>query len=127
MATAQVQAIARHVLQANKAAALESPFKLGPASIDARARLNLPERYFPNAVYCPYTYTAHELLADGPLWQVAKSLHELIRSVEPRQMEMTNRWVAAQPDKSRISLDYSFANGSFTVSQWAKFGMYLGG
>lgn len=77
-------------------------------------------------VYCPYTYTAHELLADGPLWQVAKSLHELIRSVEPLQMEMTNRWVAAQPDKSRIRLDYSFVNGSFTVSQWAKFGMYLG-
>jgi hypothetical protein len=30
MATAQVQAIARHVLQANEAIALESPFKLGP-------------------------------------------------------------------------------------------------
>lgn len=96
------------------------------ASIDARSRLNLPDHYFPNAVYCPYTYSPHKLLADGPLWQVAKSLHDLIRSVEPHQMDMTNRWVAAQPDKSRIRLDYSFSNGSFTVSQWAKFDMYLG-
>ena len=96
------------------------------ASIDARTRLNLPTRYFPNAVYCPYAYSPHELLAESPLWQVAKSLHNLIRSVEPHQMDMTNRWVAAQPDKSRIRLDYSFENGSFTVSQWAKFDIYLG-
>lgn len=90
------------------------------------AVLTSPAHYFPNAVYCPYTYSPHELLADRPLWEVAKWLHELIRSVEAQQMQKTNRWVAAQPDKSRIRLDYSFSNGSFTVSHWAKFDMYLG-
>lgn len=61
----------------------------------ARSRLNLPAHYFPNALYCPYTYSSHELLADRPLWEVAKSLHEVIRSVKPQQMEKTNRRVAA--------------------------------
>ncbi|KAK9365492.1 transferase family-domain-containing protein [Lipomyces kononenkoae] len=97
------------------------------ASIDIRdpTRLNLPARYFANAVYCPHTYAPHDLLADRPLWQVAKFLHDLIRSVDPQQMEQTTKWVAAQPDKSRIKLDYSFFNGSFTVSQWSKFNMYM--
>ncbi|KAK9235728.1 transferase family-domain-containing protein [Lipomyces kononenkoae] len=102
------------------------------AAIDVRSpsltpsRLNLPARYFPNAVYCPYTYAAHDLLAESPLGQVAKFVHDLIRSVGRQQLQQTTKWVAAQPDKSRIKLDYTFSNGSFTVSQWSKFDMYVG-
>lgn len=98
------------------------------ASIDIRDphRLNLPARYFPNAIYCPFTYSPHELVADSPLWQVTESVHNLIRSVEPEHMAKTPRWIAAQPDKGRIKLNYSFFNGSFIASQWSKFDMYVG-
>ncbi|KAE8382678.1 transferase [Aspergillus bertholletiae] len=98
------------------------------ASINFRSknRLNLPPRYFPNAVHCPTAYHSHELLADAPLWQIANALHEQIHSVHPSTMERTMKWVAAQPDKSRIKVDFEFGNGSFTVSQWSKFNMYGG-
>ncbi|KAE8164134.1 transferase family-domain-containing protein [Aspergillus tamarii] len=98
------------------------------ASINFRSRdrLNLHPRYFPNAVYCPTAYHSHELLADKPLWQVAKALHEQVHSVDSSIMERTMKWVAAQPDKSRIKVNFEFGNGSFIVSQWTKFDMYVG-
>ncbi|KAI9933768.1 hypothetical protein ASPWEDRAFT_168043 [Aspergillus wentii DTO 134E9] len=98
------------------------------ASIDVRgsSRLGLPDEYFPNAVYPPYAYSSHELLAERPLWEVTRFLHNLIRSVRPSCIEQEMKWVAAQPDKSRIRVNYSFANGSFTVSQWSKHEMYAG-
>ncbi|KAE8415993.1 transferase [Aspergillus pseudocaelatus] len=98
------------------------------ASINCRSpdRLNLHPRYFPNAVYCPTAYHSHELLADAPLWKVAKALHEQIHSVDSSTMERTLKWVAAQPDKSHIKVNFEFGNGSFIVSQWSKFDMYVG-
>ncbi|KAF7585187.1 hypothetical protein BBP40_011804, partial [Aspergillus hancockii] len=99
------------------------------ASINIRPkhRLNLPERYFPNAIYCPYAYHPHSLFANTPLWQVAKALHELLHSVPAYTVEKTTKWVAAQPDKSRIKMNFEFGKKStFTVSQWSKFGMYVG-
>ncbi|KAB8225148.1 transferase [Aspergillus novoparasiticus] len=92
----------------------------------SRDRLSLHPRYFPNAVYCPTAYHSHELLVDKPLWEVAKALHEQVHSVDSSTMERTMKWVAAQPDKSRIKVNFEFGNGSFIVSQWSKFDMYAG-
>lgn len=104
------------------------------ASIDAQSRLNLPDRYFPNAIYCPYTYFSHELLADGPLWVVAKSLHNLIRSVEPRQMDMTND--GSQRNRIRAVSDWTIiafrmavslsASGPSLICTWALILMRMG-
>lgn len=98
------------------------------ASINVRgpSRLDLSPRYFSNAVYAPYAYGSHELLVDGDLREVAGFVHKLIRSVDKERILQTTRWVAAQPDKSLIKVDYTFAKGCFTVSQWSGFNMYLG-
>ncbi|PLB52555.1 hypothetical protein P170DRAFT_339443, partial [Aspergillus steynii IBT 23096] len=98
------------------------------ASINVRDSryLNMPTNYFPNAIYPPYAVFPHELLASAPLWKVAKALHNLVRGVDAQQVEQTTRWVALQPDKSRIKVDFTFADGNFTVSQWSGFGMYPG-
>ncbi|RAH86614.1 hypothetical protein BO86DRAFT_432008 [Aspergillus japonicus CBS 114.51] len=99
-------------------------------SIDLRGptRLNrLPEHYFPNAV-APLILSdpSHELLLDGPLWQVAAALHAVVRSFDPRRMEEELKWIAVQPDKSRIKVRFTFDGGNFTVSQWSKHSMYCG-
>ncbi|KAH6620991.1 transferase family-domain-containing protein [Chaetomium sp. MPI-SDFR-AT-0129] len=97
-------------------------------SIDMRGseRLNLPPKYFPNCIYPPYTNSLHPSIADCPLWEVARSVHDLIRDVDPERMRMTTQWIAAQPDKSRIRVGFLFGKGSFTVTQWCKMNMYEG-
>lgn len=99
------------------------------ASIDMRSpsRLGIPFSYFPNAVYAVYSSSVDpELLIEKPLWKVAKFIHSLVRSVDAQRMTETMRWVAVQPDKNQIEVDYVFGNGCFTVSQWSKFDMYRG-
>ncbi|KAL6054710.1 Transferase [Balamuthia mandrillaris] len=90
-----------------------------------RDRLDLPPRYFPNACFIPYSGLPHDVLADGPLWQVAKALHDWTRALSPEKARQTLRWIAAQPDKTRVKIDFCFQN-SFMVSQWCKFDMYVG-
>ena len=97
-------------------------------SMDMRGpdRLNLNPRYFPNCIYAPYTNELRPSLAESPLPDVAKSVHDLIRSVEPERMMKTTVWIAAQPDKGDIRVDFILGRGSFTVSQWSKMDMYKG-
>lgn len=98
------------------------------ASISMRppGRLNLSPRYFPNAIYPSYASFPHEILVKGPLWKVTKELHNLMHGVDAHTMEQSTRWIAVQPDKSRISVDFNFSGGNFTVSQWSAFSMYVG-
>ncbi|KAF4835542.1 Spermidine hydroxycinnamoyl transferase [Colletotrichum tropicale] len=97
-------------------------------SIDTRdqSRLNLGSRYFGNASLNILTRFQHSTLADGELWEVAEVVHDLVRSMDKARMEKTTKWFAAQPDKSRIKLDFDFGPGNFTVSQWSKHDMYSG-
>lgn len=99
------------------------------ASINMRSpqRLSLPPKYFPNAICSPNSILSHELLAYSPLWEVARTLHTIIRAVDSHQMEHSTRWIAVHPDKSRIRVNYSFVgDGNFIVTQWSGFGMYVG-
>lgn len=74
------------------------------------SRLNLGVNYFPNAMHPVYGIFSHDL----------------VRSVDVQEMKQTTRWIAAQPDKSRVRVDFAFADGNFTVSQWSGFKMYVG-
>lgn len=123
---------ARHQLLASQCGsptrAAEKMFRGFFASINMRdrGRLNLGPDYFPNAIYPCYDNFSHELLADGELWMVSKALHDLIRATDAQQMEQTTRWIAVQPDKGHIGINFTFADGNFTVSQWSGFNMYEG-
>lgn len=98
------------------------------ASINMRSphRLNLPAKYFPNAIYPSFATTSPEILAEGPFWKIASTLQKQIRAIDAQQMQRTTRWIAMQPDKSRIRLNFTFADGNFTINQWSGFGMYVG-
>lgn len=89
-------------------------------------RLNLSPRYFPNAAFATFTTLPHDVIANGPLWKVAQTIHDLTRSVVPHDVAQDLRWVAAQPDKRRVQPAWVSGIGSFIVTQWSKFGMYAG-
>ncbi|KAJ9655510.1 hypothetical protein H2201_008786 [Coniosporium apollinis] len=95
-------------------------------SVNIRDILNLPPRYFSNGVLTPYTTLPHDALAHGPLWQVAKALHDSVRSLSAQDAKQTVEWIAAQPDKRRVRQGFRYENGGFTVSQWSKYDMYVG-
>jgi hypothetical protein len=94
--------------------------------INWRSRLHLPPHYFPNAVLCRITTLPSDILTNGSVGQLARTLHGLIQARDAEQARHTLQWIAAQPDKSRIKLDFRYGNGSFMVSQWNKFDMYGG-
>lgn len=92
-------------------------------------RLNLPDGYFGNAIDPSFASSfSHDVLMHAPLWQVATPIHKvrvdkLIHgAIDAQEMERATRWIAVQPDKNRITVDY----GNFTVSQWAAFDMAAG-
>ncbi|KAI8200121.1 hypothetical protein K4K54_003240 [Colletotrichum sp. SAR 10_86] len=97
-------------------------------SIDTRdpSRLGLGSRYFGNASLSILTRLDHSILADGELWQVAEVIHNLVRSMNKTNMENITKWFAAQPDKSRLKMDFDFGTGNFVVSQWSRHEMYSG-
>ncbi|KAF7796067.1 hypothetical protein EIP86_007238 [Pleurotus ostreatoroseus] len=87
--------------------------------------LDLPPRYPANALLTPFTSLSHELLADGPLWAIARNVHDLVR-IDADEAKRTACWLGAQPDKNRVEFEFGWPRGSFLVSQWNKFDMYEG-
>ena len=106
---------------------LSPPDFLTPVNI--RTRLDLPPRYFPEALLTVYTTLPLDILADGPLWQLAKAVHELTRTTSTTSkddMNGTIKWIALQPEKQKIRQGFRYGTGSFMVSQWNKVDMYVG-
>ncbi|KZT58580.1 hypothetical protein CALCODRAFT_494674 [Calocera cornea HHB12733] len=100
-------------------------------SVNLRTALgpDLPPRYFPQAVFAPWVFIPPEILADGPLWKVAKYAHDMMRGPAAGSRDSINgtlRWIAAQPNKSKIQSGFRFGSGSFMISQWSKTDMYSG-
>ncbi|KAG0147978.1 hypothetical protein CROQUDRAFT_90924 [Cronartium quercuum f. sp. fusiforme G11] len=88
-----------------------------------------PSGYFPNATFNTHITLPHELLAHGPLWKVAKALHELTHQSSVTSKEeviKTLKWIEAQPNKRKIKPKFQYGNGSFIISQWNKFDAYSG-
>lgn len=87
-------------------------------------RLNLPPRYFANAVHCTSAYASHENLMRGPLWYIAHSIHYAIRSVDMDHVRRQFEWIAAQPDQSCVELTQEFPEGALAVVQWTRENIY---
>ncbi|KPA86063.1 Transferase family protein [Leptomonas pyrrhocoris] len=80
--------------------------------------------YFPVGCFAPVTKVRPKVLRDGPLHELAAAVHAMLRSPElsPNEVQRTVRWIAAQPDRSRIR--NRFAAGGFMLSAWNKFDIY---
>ncbi|KAJ7098741.1 transferase [Mycena belliarum] len=106
---------------------LSPPDFLTPVNIRRRIGTTyLPARYFPNALITTYTSFVPDVLATGPLWQIASTLHDMTRTpatTAPGELDRTLRWLAAQ-DKRRVRQGFRYGNGSLMLSQWNKVDMY---
>ena len=98
---------------------------LCPLNLRTADRLGLPKRFFPNAGLTATVSLPHHVLLHAPLARVARHVHEQLRALTRQQAIDSLRWVAAQPDKSRVTLDFRW-EGGLAVSQWSKFHMYSG-
>ncbi|KAJ7592921.1 transferase family-domain-containing protein [Mycena floridula] len=96
--------------------------------VNMRSRL-LPPRYFPNALLFGCIALPTDVLANAPLWQIAKAIHESTRTsslTSKDELHQTLQWIAVQPEKQKIETDFQYGNGSIMVSQWNKFDIYAG-
>ncbi|CAG8020350.1 unnamed protein product [Penicillium olsonii] len=95
-------------------------------SLDWResTRLNLPPRYFPNAVSEPFITLPLKDLSHEALPETASMIHEVLRARTPKDQNETLSWVMAQPKKDHINLRCRFNDRSFIISQWSKLNMY---
>ena len=115
----------QHLQESGAAApsALSTDF-LTPINCRGAHRLNLPSRYFPNALMCTYFTLPPETLAGAPLSVIARAVHDSVRLLSQQEAIDTVRWIAAQPDKSRITQGFHYENGGFMISQWSRFALY---
>lgn len=94
---------------------------------DANRLPALPKGYFGNALFCairdlPYGSMPRE----QDLSRLAAAVHNLVQKEMPtsQELEATVRWIASQPDPSRIQTHFEPGNGSLMLSSWAKMDMY---
>ncbi|KAJ7158652.1 transferase [Mycena filopes] len=96
--------------------------------INLRTLLGLPPRYFHNTLFVSSKIIPPDVLATGPLWQVAKAVHDIGRApaLSKDQVNGSLKWVAAHSDPQTITGHFQYGSGSFMASQWNKFDMYAG-
>jgi len=97
------------------------------APVNLRTQLDLPSYYFPLALFTPSTSFPLDVLSKGPLSQVAKAIHDLMRTsftTSKDEILATLKWIAAQPDKTKIRTTFQYGPGSLMISQWNKFDIY---
>ncbi|KAE8140519.1 hypothetical protein BDV38DRAFT_290238 [Aspergillus pseudotamarii] len=88
--------------------------------------LGLPERLFGNTILTPYVELESTKLAHAPLWEISKIISGLVHHVSEDEVRRIGSWVAAQPKKSRIQLDFRVTPTSFIASGWHRFPLYSG-
>lgn len=111
---------------AHEAAAKVSRHILTAFNLRGPEQLNMPPRYFPNAAYPLIGVPSHEQLTGSPLWELAKLSDILIREADIEAIEQTGRWIVLQPDRDRAVFNFTTGIGSVAVSQWSRYGMYMG-
>lgn len=94
------------------------------AAVNYRERLNLPAQYFPNAALNPCYAPSQETLLNAPLSELARMVHEMVRSVGAEAAKKHVLWLAAQPDVRCLLPGWAAHMPMILGSQWSKFGMY---
>jgi hypothetical protein len=107
---------------------LSPPDFLTPVNLRSRFGPNiLPPNYFPNFTISTCASLPPDLLASGPLWKIAKALHDITRTTATTskdEITQTIRWIGAQPDKLKIRQGFRFGNGMLAITQWNKIDKY---
>lgn len=95
-------------------------------SVNFVPHLGLPPRSFGNTVVTPVVKLDSEELAQAPLWKIADIINSRIRHVSAEETHKLGSWIAAQPTKSHIQLDFPCTPASFIATGWHRFPLYSG-
>lgn len=98
-------------------------------SMDVRRadRLNLGERYFPNAIYGLTFDLDPCMLEQGSLADIAAAVHRVVRGTTSEDVRRTLEWSAAQPNWLNIGPKYDwFKKGGMITTHWLYSKMYDG-
>ncbi|RAH71402.1 uncharacterized protein BO66DRAFT_470553 [Aspergillus aculeatinus CBS 121060] len=96
-------------------------------SVNFLPHLSLPDRTFGNTVVTPVIELESTALTQAPLWQIAGLINDRVRHVSPAEVRQLGRWIAAQPDTSRIQLNFPvMAAAPFIATGWHRFPLYAG-
>lgn len=93
-------------------------------SVNVRRLLGLSDRYINNCLVTPYFNIAPEAPSTAPLSEIARTLHDSVRSVTPKDVEDSARYIESQEDKTKLRFTFPGGTGSVMTSQWSRFNMY---
>ncbi|KAF2015823.1 hypothetical protein BU24DRAFT_480536 [Aaosphaeria arxii CBS 175.79] len=88
--------------------------------------LGLPARSFRNHIHTLVTELDSVTLAHSPLCEFANVVNGHIRHVSTHDTFNLGRCIVAQPDKSKMKLDFNATPGLFITSGWYHFTLYDG-
>ncbi|KAL1741296.1 transferase family-domain-containing protein [Schizophyllum fasciatum] len=92
------------------------------APVNCRSRLNLPARYFSNAIVCPHARLPFRTLQHATLAEIAQTLHDMLQGVTASKVEGTLRRISAQG--GTVKQRFRLGPDSFVVTPWNKVDMY---
>lgn len=95
-------------------------------SVNFVPHLGLPPRSFGNTIVTPVVELESKELAQAPLWKIADIINDRIRHVSAEEVHKLGNWIAAQPKKSHIQLDFPVTAASFIATGWHRFPLYSG-
>lgn len=96
-------------------------------SVDFTSHFGLHERLVGNTAVSRVVELDSSKLEAARLWDISKIVNDLVRHVPLDETRRLGNWVAAQPKKSDIQLDFNFDTPTMLITTgWHRFPLYSG-
>ncbi|RSM00148.1 hypothetical protein CEP52_009299 [Fusarium oligoseptatum] len=95
-------------------------------SVNFIPHFGLPKRSLGNTVVTPVVELDSTELEQANLWEINKIINGLVRHVSEEETRQLGSWVAAQPKKSDIRLNFKVTPTTLITTGWHVFPLYSG-
>lgn len=95
-------------------------------SVNFIPHFGLPKRSFGNTVVTPVMELDSSELAQAKLWEINKIINGLVRHVSLEETRQLGSWIAVQPKKSEICLNFKVTPTTLITTGWHVFPLYSG-
>ncbi|KAM3510166.1 hypothetical protein MY10362_000205 [Beauveria mimosiformis] len=95
-------------------------------SVNFIPHFGLPERSFGNTVVTPVMELDSSELAQTKLWEINKMINGLVRHVSLQETRQLGSWIAVQPNKSEVRLNFQVTPTTLITTGWHVFPLYSG-
>lgn len=96
-------------------------------SVDFTRHFGLPKQSFGNTFVARAMELDSSRLEQAKLWEISKTIRDLVRDVSEDETRKLANWIAAQPKKSDIQLGFNFNTPTLLITiGWHSFSFYSG-